>query len=177
MRIIITGFILFVLWSIFSNYWYVCQIRGLCVEDSGMIAVEGSPAPQSSTAEPSVQTHDASPDGDKFETVYLQFASGSDEILNQEEIYPVALKIARHLEESPEDKIVLEGHTDQNGKADANYLLGLQRAGQLKKYLIEKGIDSLAIHTISQGETQPRFPNPTREQEPLNRRVEVYIIQ
>ncbi len=69
--------------------------------------------------------------------------------------------------------LVIEGHTDSTGAERDNYLLGRKRAEAVKKALIEAGVESSRIQTISFGETRAAAPETTEEGMALNRRVEV----
>lgn len=70
--------------------------------------------------------------------------------------------------------IFIEGHTDSIGQADANYLIGLERANNFKGYLSSHGIDALKIETSSKGETEPKFDNSILEHR-KNRRLEITV--
>ena len=71
--------------------------------------------------------------------------------------------------------IVLSGHTDNSGAEKFNQKLSLQRADEVKNYLVENGIDESRLKAIGQGESSPRASNDTLEGRGLNRRVDFNV--
>jgi outer membrane protein OmpA-like peptidoglycan-associated protein len=67
------------------------------------------------------------------------------------------------------------GHSDTQGKADANEALALQRAQSIASRLGSLGIASTAITIESHGERNLLVPTPDETVEPRNRRVEVTL--
>ena len=67
------------------------------------------------------------------------------------------------------------GHSDTQGKADANEALALQRAQSIASRLSGLGIASTAITIESHGERNLLVPTPDETVEPRNRRVEVTL--
>jgi OmpA-OmpF porin, OOP family len=78
-------------------------------------------------------------------------------------------------------KVVIEGHTDSVGTDAYNKNLSQERAGAVKKYMVEKGgIDANRISAVGYGEERPIASNDTDEGRLQNRRVEAavdYIIE
>lgn len=70
-------------------------------------------------------------------------------------------------------KIVIIGHTDNQGSSRSNYRLGLKRAKQVRSLLVKKGIDPSKIKAISYGESKPIGKNYTKGGRFYNRRVEI----
>jgi len=52
-------------------------------------------------------------------------------------------------------QILIEGHCDERGTNEYNLALGERRANSAKKYLIQLGVSSKRIFTISYGEEKP----------------------
>ncbi len=78
----------------------------------------------------------------------------------------------------PEDKIVVIGYTDSQGKKKENNQLSRLRAEAVKKVLARrKNVDVDRIITIGRGETNPVSDNRTRQGRAENRRAEVYLTQ
>lgn len=75
------------------------------------------------------------------------------------------------------NKVVLNGHTDDEGSESANYALGLRRAQQVKELLVRKGVSPQRILTYSKGEKRPIASNDTEEGKQQNRRVELIVIK
>lgn len=67
--------------------------------------------------------------------------------------------------------ITLEGHCDERGTAEYNMALGAARAKAVKNALVNLGIPSSQIDTISYGEEIPLDPGHTEEAFAKNRRV------
>jgi outer membrane protein OmpA-like peptidoglycan-associated protein len=61
------------------------------------------------------------------------------------------------------------------GKADANKKLSEQRAGEVLKYLVGRGVDKKRLRSIGYGLTKPIADNATEEGKAKNRRVELVI--
>ena len=73
-------------------------------------------------------------------------------------------------------KLLIVGHTDSDGDADANLLLSEQRANAVKDWLVTtEGIPAAVLEAQGFGEDQPIVPNDTPENKVLNRRIEVQI--
>ncbi|MCR9910983.1 OmpA family protein [Vibrio campbellii] len=70
---------------------------------------------------------------------------------------------------------VITGHTDSIGTKEANYRLSLQRAGEVKKYLISKGIQGSRIKVVAMGEDAPVANNNTAKGRKANIRAEILI--
>jgi outer membrane protein OmpA-like peptidoglycan-associated protein len=81
-----------------------------------------------------------------------------------------------YLEENPQIKISIHGHTDNVGNDNDNQILSEQRAKAVSDYLILQGLDrSRIVSTHGYGETAPVGPNDTPEGRALNRRTEFVI--
>jgi len=83
---------------------------------------------------------------------------------------------ADKLKESPDTKIIVEGHTCAIGSNGYNATLGKRRARSAKLFLAKQlGIDPDRMFVISYGEEKPAHTNETREGRALNRRVDFEI--
>ena len=74
---------------------------------------------------------------------------------------------------SPNNSVVLTGHTDSIGKAKSNLNLGLKRAIEIKDLMVKLGAKPAQIDVASMGETQPIASNDTEAGRNQNRRVEL----
>ena len=83
--------------------------------------------------------------------------------------------LARALNDNPELKIQLIGHTDNVGSEKFNKKLSQYRAQKIQEYLVGKGIESSRISTEGRGLNEPLNDNSTEEERALNRRVELTI--
>jgi len=87
--------------------------------------------------------------------------------------YPDLDDVARVLNENPDLRVELRGHTCWIGTNKYNQKLSERRAKAVVEYLRNKGIDPSRLSWRGYGETQPAFPNTTKEGRIKNRRVEV----
>ncbi len=87
--------------------------------------------------------------------------------------YPDLDDVARVLNENPDLIVELRGHTCWIGTNKYNQKLSERRAKAVVEYLRNKGIDPSRLNWAGYGETQPAFPNTTREGRIKNRRVEI----
>ncbi|MDG3582763.1 OmpA family protein [Galbibacter pacificus] len=81
------------------------------------------------------------------------------------------------LNEYPNAKFSIDGHTDSTGSDSLNQRLSEERAGAVKVYLIEHGIDAGRLESHGYGETKPIASNSTRNGRAQNRRVEINLIK
>jgi OOP family OmpA-OmpF porin len=73
------------------------------------------------------------------------------------------------------NKLRIEGHTDDDGDANANQLLSERRAQAVAKYLIDHGIEANRLHPVGCGSRDPLMPNNSAENKARNRRTEFDI--
>jgi len=89
------------------------------------------------------------------------------------ESYGTLKEIATILNEVPEVKVKIWGHTDSDGQDAANLDLSKRRAASVKAELVKNfGVKADRLDTDGMGETQPVAPNDTPVNKALNRRVE-----
>jgi outer membrane protein OmpA-like peptidoglycan-associated protein len=79
------------------------------------------------------------------------------------------------IKESPESKIVVEGHTDSQGGVDFNQDLSQKRADAVRTYLVSKGIASDRIAAQGFGLSRSIADNNSPEGRANNRRVEIVV--
>jgi outer membrane protein OmpA-like peptidoglycan-associated protein len=107
----------------------------------------------------------------KFVTTGITFDVGSANI--KPTSYGVLKEIGTALNENPDVKIKIIGHTDSDGDAAKNMELSKNRAEAVKKALAaEFAIDASRMQTDGKGASQPAQPNTTPEGKANNRRVE-----
>ena len=87
---------------------------------------------------------------------------------------PVAQEIltkkAAWLRANPNATVTIEGHCDNRGTNEYNLALGEGRAQSAKAFLVDLGIDSSRLNTISYGEERPLDNSQTEEAWSKNRR-------
>ncbi len=85
-------------------------------------------------------------------------------------------EIALKMQQNPQLRATITGHTDDRGSERANERYGQRRADAVKNYLArEHNIDEGRIETKSAGESQPMADNSTAQGRQENRRVEVEL--
>jgi len=70
-------------------------------------------------------------------------------------------------------KVVIEGNCDDRGTVEENIHLGQRRAEAAKKYLIDLGVDAMAIKTVSLSEERPVCTEETEDCWQKNRRADI----
>ena len=80
------------------------------------------------------------------------------------------------MRENPTLKISINGHTDNTGTPADNIKLSNNRANQVVRYLISKGIDASRLSSKGWGESQPIAANDTEEGRAKNRRTEMKVV-
>jgi outer membrane protein OmpA-like peptidoglycan-associated protein len=104
----------------------------------------------------------------------LEFESGKADILKS--MRPDLDKLGNFLIDHPYLLLTISGHTDSEGKADANLRLSQARADAIRAYLMyEFKVDPDRITAIGYGGAKPIVEEQTEEDRRLNRRVEFEI--
>jgi len=89
------------------------------------------------------------------------------------ESYGTLKEIAAILNEVPDVKVKIVGHTDSDGADAANLDLSKRRAASVKNELVKTfNVNGDRLVTDGMGESQPVAPNDTPANKALNRRVE-----
>ncbi|RYC52253.1 OmpA family protein [Flagellimonas olearia] len=89
----------------------------------------------------------------------------------------VMVDIIQILNEYPNAKFTVEGHTDSVGSEKLNQELSEKRANSVRDFLIDKGISSSRLTAIGYGEAKPIATNNTRAGRAQNRRVEINLVK
>jgi outer membrane protein OmpA-like peptidoglycan-associated protein len=174
----------------------VVDERDACVSEPGLAELKGCPAKD--TDGDSVADHLDNCPAEKGETtnagcpakqkqmVAIQkgkleikeqvfFATGKSVI--QPRSFKMLDQVARILQQHPEvEKMVIEGHTDDRGNAEANRKLSRARAEAVKGYLVSKGVEPARLEAQGFGPDQPIASNKTDKGRAANRRVEFIIV-
>lgn len=101
------------------------------------------------------------------------FATDSDELKSG--AYRALDRLADFLEDNPERRLLIEGHTDARGTDEYNQDLSERRAESVAEALMERGIASDRLRPVGLGEEYPVASNETSAGQQQNRRVEVVI--
>jgi OOP family OmpA-OmpF porin len=84
--------------------------------------------------------------------------------------------LLNYLNDNPEIRIRIAGHTDDIGTEEYNLDLSINRANSVYKWLLDKGIASDRLEYTGFGKSQPLYKETDEKYRALNRRVEVKII-
>ncbi|MEO7263703.1 MAG: OmpA family protein [Ferruginibacter sp.] len=111
----------------------------------------------------------------KWVTHGILFDVNSDNI--KPESYGTLKEMANVLKENPDLKVKIIGHTDADGKDDANLDLSKRRSAAVKVALAKEfGIDESRMQTDGKGENEPIDKNDSPAGKANNRRVEFIKI-
>ena len=83
--------------------------------------------------------------------------------------------VATVLRANPSAVLIVEGHTDNEGRDDSNLALSQARAEAVVTYLGSLGIDETRLTAIGYGETRPIAENGTLIGRAQNRRIEFVV--
>lgn len=84
-------------------------------------------------------------------------------------------RIVKIMEENPELKIEIGGHTDDTGSDETNRVLSEKRAYEVYMYLIKLSVSKERLMYVGYGESKPKVPNTSEANRAINRRVELKI--
>lgn len=107
-------------------------------------------------------------EGELFKRKKTKLLSDGAAILGQ------AVKLAKDF---PEFKILVEGHTDNRGRASTNLNITTSQAQAVMSFLIEGGIAPDRLNSIGQGEEVPMHENSTRDGRAQNRRINIIFLR
>ncbi|MFY0563562.1 thrombospondin type 3 repeat-containing protein [Archangium lansingense] len=138
-----------------------------CPAEKGVVTNAGCPAQQKQMV--AIQTG-------KLEIKEQVFFATGKAII-QKRSFKMLDQVAKILQQHPEvDKMVIEGHTDDRGNAEANRKLSLARAEAVKGYLVSKGVEPSRLEAKGFGPDRPIASNKTEKGRAVNRRVEFIIV-
>ena len=103
------------------------------------------------------------------------FAPGKAEI-QADQIFAVD-RVVELAKEFGEFKLAIEGHTDNQGRKDANLSTSQNRAQAVLSYLASKGIDASRMSAFGKGDAEPVSDNRTKDGREKNRRVDIVFLR
>lgn len=123
-----------------------------------------------------VNAYGCTPDEKASLTIEVLFPTGGSTL--GDEASPHLDEIAAFLNEHPNTKIEIQGHTDNTGSKAKNKALSNARANAVRTYLVEKaGIAASRVSAYGYGDEKPVADNNTSEGRTKNRRVIGVITQ
>jgi len=172
MKILTTGFLVFVCWASLSTWFYVCKIKGMCGAHETII-VNSIKVKDAFTADSLPNTLAAKPV--MPDNLLIYFAFDKSEFVTESDIskyYDASISYMFH---NPAAGLQIIGHTDAKGSDEYNQALGFRRAESVKDYFEGKGIPVEKLTIESKGEKEPAENNSSDEGRAKNRRVTVTI--
>lgn len=106
----------------------------------------------------------------QFQPIYFDF----DQSNIRKDMIPNIEANANYMKSSSES-IVIEGNCDARGTNEYNLALGERRAINAKRYMVDLGVDSKRIRTVSYGEERPLFEGQDDTSYQYNRRDDFVI--
>ena len=104
----------------------------------------------------------------------IQFDTGKTVI--NDEAAGILTNVKAIMEEYPNAKFHVEGHTDSTGSEETNLRLSEGRAAAVKDYLVAGGVDEFRLSSKGYGEANPIADNKTSAGRKQNRRVEIKVV-
>jgi peptidoglycan-associated lipoprotein len=103
-----------------------------------------------------------------FQTVYFDY----DKSDIREDARPALRQNADKLNAGNYGVVTVEGHTDERGSNEYNLALGERRANAVKRYLVDLGVPSNNLRTVSFGEERPAVQGHDESAWRYNRRAD-----
>ena len=137
----------------------------IAVEDTALVVVDTTPPPPPPPPPPILKES-------QFQTVYFDFDK-----YNLRSDAKAALDMNYDLlMEFPDAIVKIEGHCDERGTVEYNLSLGEKRAKSTQDYLINRGIATERVATISYGKERPVNSGHNEASWQKNRRGEFRVI-
>jgi outer membrane protein OmpA-like peptidoglycan-associated protein len=167
MRILITGFVLLVIWCFFSAWLYNDKLLPAMKKP---VPIQTIPKTLTNEADSLMKLKASIP---KNLVIYFDFDKTKFKPYPQTDKSIAPFKAL--LNKYSGSMLFVTGHTDLVGAIDYNYNLGLKRAQIVEKYLENQGINANRMITESKGKTEPAANYLTEEGRAKNRRTEISI--
>ena len=110
---------------------------------------------------------------EEFQNEHIYFEFDKSRLLPESK--EILRNKAKWLMAHPDVSVIIEGHCDERGTSEYNMALGDRRAQSAKSYLVDLGIGSRRLMTISYGEERPLDPSHNERAWAKNRRDQFVI--
>lgn len=110
---------------------------------------------------------------EEFQNEHIYFEFDKSRLLPESK--EILRNKAKWLMAHPDVSVIIEGHCDERGTSEYNMALGDRRAQSAKSYLVDLGIGSRRLMTISYGEERPLDPSHNERAWDKNRRDQFVI--
>jgi outer membrane protein OmpA-like peptidoglycan-associated protein len=167
MRILITGFVLFVIWCFVSAWLYNDKLLPAMKKP---VTMQTIPEAQTTEADSLMKLKASMP-----ANLMIYFEFNDTKFKPDPQIDNSLAPFKAWLDKYSGSMLSITGHTDLVGTPDYNYKLALKRAQIVEKYLETVGISAYRIITDSKGETEPAADYLTQDGRAKNRRTEISI--
>jgi outer membrane protein OmpA-like peptidoglycan-associated protein len=167
MRILITGFVVFVIWAIFSSWLYNDILLPVINKP---VAVQPIPEPQNPVADSLAKIYASMP-----KTLLIGFEFDQAKFKTDPQTDSKIAEFKLWLDKYPASMLHVTGYTDLVGSTEYNLALSVKRAQVIAKYLETQGIISGRMVIDSRGEADPIADYITAEGRAKNRRTEISI--
>jgi outer membrane protein OmpA-like peptidoglycan-associated protein len=167
MRILITGFIVLVIWFFLSMWLYVDILKPATVKKVVIQPVQEIVNPE---ADSLAKLYAAMP-----KDLLFHYEFDNIDFLEDPAAEGRIAEFKSWIEKYPATVVLVTGFTDFIGTPEYNLKLGQDRADYVKKYLEVKGIPADKMIVSSLGEDKPLGSHITSEGRAMNRRTEVSI--
>lgn len=95
----------------------------------------------------------------------------------KKELQPKLKEIADFLKKYPNQRIIIEGHTDNTGKENLNMKLSVDRASAVLIYMANvEGVPLDRMSAVGYGSLRPLAPNTDEAGRKQNRRIDIVIL-
>jgi outer membrane protein OmpA-like peptidoglycan-associated protein len=144
-------------------------------------AAERDPMPAATTPETrlllpqnvSADHHDCRELGVASQSLNIPFDYASSSL--NRALLPALESIAVRLRSCPSTKVIIEGHTDSDGRAAWNQSLSVRRAKAVLEHLVRAGVQPSQLSAIGFGQSRPYAPNVSTKNKRSNRRVALVV--
>lgn len=150
-----------------------CQTQTAATSDEATKMEEPAPAeePVSEDLGAGQRAQEAARNQFLREHVYFAFDSAALSPMAQN----VLRRKAAYLRENSGTSVAIEGHCDERGTNEYNLALGERRAESVKSFMVDLGIASNRMTTISYGEERPVDSRSNEEAWAKNRRAQFVV--
>ncbi len=105
----------------------------------------------------------------------VTFETGSANLTDSAEV--ALVRVEQELKANPTVRIAVMAHTDDQGDAEDNKLLSVQRAEAVVARLVSRGVEQSRLKAEGYGELLPLVQNVTAADRTRNRRVEIRVLR
>jgi OmpA-OmpF porin, OOP family len=168
MKILLTGFVVFVIWSFFSTWLFVDILRPSLKKP---VPVQMTiPGPTTNVADSLAKIYALMP-----KDIVIPYEFDKAKFTPDATLDESLAGFKNWLDKYPESVLLITGYTDLVGTPEYNLKLGLERAQAVQKYLESKGFPQARMTVVSRGEEDPVAGYITAEDRAKNRRTVISI--